>query len=252
MRARNVCVCVHASRVGPGVATPLMLACVHACVCACTYVWICVCTHMYSVLCHACVCAHVCARVYMYIYTYVCTCMCLCMWMCAGLPQWVYTVHTYMYLLISSTASDHTGTTKSANTTSPPSKVLYIKLIIIYIYVQCMHHYIQCNGKKCRNVHICTYCTICKICAPLFYKKSCHTFMVGAGNVGIRKLRRFLPNMPQFLPNAPQFGEHTAFSRQKAAHCDTAVKLRRTQWEKSGAHAAMFSSAAAARLFNSF
>ena len=60
--------------------------------------------------------------------------------------------------------------------------------------------------------------------------------------------------------NTPQFGEHTAFSRQKAvhffhgkkcrnpriaplyktSHCGTAIKVRHTRWEKSGAHALHF------------
>ena len=35
----------------------------------------------------------------------------------------------------------------------------------------------------------------------------------------------------------------------KTAHCGVAVKVWRTRWEKSGAHGATFSSAAAVRLF---
>ena len=59
----------------------------------------------------------------------------------------------------------------------------------------------------------------------------------------------------RFLPNVPQFGEHAAFSRQKAPQsldCGAAIQVRHFWWEKSGAHAAMFSSAAAARLLHSF
>ena len=38
----------------------------------------------------------------------------------------------------------------------------------------------------------------------------------------------------------------------KTAHCVAAIKVQRTRWEKSGAHAAVFSSGAVARLLDSF
>ena len=38
----------------------------------------------------------------------------------------------------------------------------------------------------------------------------------------------------------------------KTAHCGTAIKVRRTRWEKSGAHAATYSIATTARLLHSF
>ena len=38
----------------------------------------------------------------------------------------------------------------------------------------------------------------------------------------------------------------------KTAHCGTAVKVRRTRWEKSDAHGTVFSSAAAACVLHSF
>ena len=55
-------------------------------------------------------------------------------------------------------------------------------------------------------------------------------------------------------------GKRAAFSQQKArimalykmAHCGAAIKVRHFWWEKSGTHAAIFSSAAAARLLHSF
>ena len=88
--------------------------------------------------------------------------------------------------------------------------------------------------------------TICKICALLFDKKSCHTFMVClwifAGSAGIQIVALF--------------AKGAALSRHKVlyktAHCGTAINMWRCWWEKSGEHAVMFSSAAAARLLHSF
>ena len=99
----NVCVTAHECVV----CVQEMCTCVHACVCACMCLCIFVCVDM-------CVHTHVqyavlCMRVCTCIYIYVCTRMRLCMWMCAGcLSGYIHT-----YLLISSTASNHTGTTKS-------------------------------------------------------------------------------------------------------------------------------------------
>ena len=73
-------------------------------------------------------------------------------------------------------------------------------------------------------------------------------------------LRHFLPNAPRFLPNRRNLANVLHFSRQnariealyKTVHCDAAIKVRHFWWEKSGAHAAMFSSVDAARLLHSF
>ena len=73
-----------------------------------------------------------------------------------------------------------------------------------------------------------------------------------------------------FLPNAPQFGDHATFSRQKVkvsqsgkrhcnpriaalyktAHCGVAIKVPALLAGESSVNAAMFSSAAAARLLH--
>ena len=74
-------------------------------------------------------------------------------------------------------------------------------------------------------MYVCMYdtfknnATICKVCVPLFDKKSCHTFMVCAESTGIW-------NCDAFLPNAPQFGERATFSRQKAPQCRKRQELR--------------------------
>ena len=72
--------------------------------------------------------------------------------------------------------------------------------------------------------------TICKKCVPLFDKKSFRTFMVCAGR---RRHNSWIAAL------------------YRTAHCGAAIKVRCFWWEKSGAHAAMFSSAAAARLLHS-
>ena len=126
--------------------------------------------------------------------------------------------------------------------------------------------------KRLANVHVgydlqYTYVkkntTICKICAALFDNKLRRTFMVCAQSTGIL-------NCGAFAARAAIFAKRTAFSRQKApqsgkryrslciaalyktVHCGTAIKVRHFWWEKSDAHAAMFSSAAATRLLHSF
>ena len=92
-----------------------------ACMCLCMYVCVDMCVHAHVQCAVPCMCVCMCVHVYTYIIC-VCTCMCLCMWMCAGLPQWVYT-----YILIDIIHSLRSyWDYKEYNTTSPPSKVLYI------------------------------------------------------------------------------------------------------------------------------
>ena len=53
--------------------------------------------------------------------------------------------------------------------------------------------------------------------------------------------------------NAPHFhGKTRIAALNKTVHCAVAIKVWRTRWKKRGAHAAMFSSAAAAHFLHSF
>ena len=69
-------------------------------------------------------------------------------------------------------------------------------------------------------------------------------------------------NAPRYLPTCRDFCQRAAIQRNvphfwiavlyKTADCGTAIKVRRFWWKKSGANAAMISSAAVARLLDSF
>ena len=54
----------------------------------------------------------------------------------------------------------------------------------------------------------------------------------------------------EFVREAPRYPWIAAL--YKTTHCGTAIKMRRFWWEKSSAHAVMFSSSAASRLLHSF
>ena len=89
-----------------------------------------------------------------------------------------------------------------------------------------------------RMVRVKKNAIICQMCAPFFDKISRHNFMVCAGSGEIRQMRRiFTAKGAAILQKVPHY---------KTAHCGTAIKVRRFWWEKSGTHAAMFSSAAVA------
>ena len=101
--------------------------------------------------------------------------------------------------------------------------------------------------------------TICKMCAPHFDKKTRCTLMIFlwncVGSTGMWNCSAFCQTHHN-LANAPHF--HGKRRRNpciaalyKTAHCGTAIKVRHTWWKKSNTHDAMFSSAAAARLFHS-
>ena len=89
-----------------------------------------------------------------------------------------------------------------------------------------------------------------------FDHKSCHTFMVCAGSTGIWNCSTFC-QMCRNSVNTPHFHgkrRHNRGKRRhnpclaalyKTVHCGAAIKVRHFWWEKSGTHAAMFSSAAA-------
>ena len=76
------------------------------------------------------------------------------------------------------------------------------------------------------------------ICAPLFDKKMCRIFMVCAGNAGIWNCGTFFPNVPHF--HGKRRNNPSIMVLYKTAYCGTDIKLRRTRWEKSGTHDAIF------------
>ena len=98
-----------------------------------------------------------------------------------------------------------------------------------------------------------------KICVPLFDKKTCLTFTVCARSTRIRNCGTFCQAHRYFCQtrcnsaNAPYF--HGKRRRNpwiaRIAALGAAIKVWHFWWEKSGTHAAMFSSAAAARLLHS-
>ena len=102
----------------------------------------------------------------------------------------------------------------------------------VNLRILCAHMRCECLHNTCTNanfhihmVRVKNNVTICKICALLFDKKSCRTFMKIAphfyglcGKHRDTELRHFLPNVQQFLPNVPQFGKRATFSGQKAPH----------------------------------
>ena len=102
-----------------------------------------------------------------------------------------------------------------------------------------------------------------KICVRLFDKKSRRTFMVCAGNAWIRNCGAFCQTCRDFCQThrnsekAPHFHGKRRHNPAKGAlyktaYCGAAIKVLRFWWEKSGTHAAMFSSAAATSLLHSF
>ena len=80
-----------------------------------------------------------------------------------------------------------------------------------------------------------------------------------AGSVGIQIAALFAKRAVIFAERAAIqrtrrifMAKGTAAAFYKTMHCGAAIKVRRTWWEKSSAHAAMFSSTAAVHLLHSF
>ena len=116
------------------------------------------------------------------------------------------------------------------------------------------------NSTQVNTIYVKKNATICKnFCVALIRNRATLLWFVREAP----GYRIALPNTHDFcqirrnLANEPHF--HGKRCRNpwiaalyKTAHCDAAIKVRRFWWEKSSAHAAMFSSAATARLLHSF
>ena len=86
-----------------------------------------------------------------------------------------------------------------------------------------------------------------------FDKKSCRTFKVCAGSAGMRNYGAFYRTRRIFMAKGAAIRQKARIVvLYKTADCGVAIKVRHFWREKSAAYAAMFSSAATARLLHSF
>ena len=132
-------------------------------------------------------------------------------------------------------------------------------LYFVSIFVNCFHFcFTYVRMKPCIYI-IYTYKYIMYVCIYGIRKKIMQQFVKFVHHFLIRQHTALLWFASGFLPNANMLHFHGKKHHKpwilafyKTVHCGAAIKVWRTRWEKSGAHGAAFSSAAAACLLHSF
>ena len=116
----------------------------------------------------------------------------------------------------------------------------------MYIYTQTFPPIIPCSAD---TVHVKKNATICKICATLLIR-NCATllwFVGGAPGYGIAAIFAKHATIRRTCCIFMERHNSWILVLYKTAHCDATIKVLRFWREKSGTHAAMYSSAAVAR-----